>query len=385
MLRRPRHLSLLQERFRTFPVMGILGARQVGKTTLARQLADLWQGAVAWFDCEDPRVVAQLANPMAVLEPLRGLVVLDEVQRRPELFPVLRVLVDRPDVSTRFLVLGSASIDYLAQSSESLAGRIGYLDLTGFELADVGATEWRRLWLRGGFPRSFLAIDDAASAVWREDFLRTFVQRDLPQLGVQVPAATMRRFWNMLAHYHGQTWNASELARAFGTSSKSVDRYVDHLVGGLVVTRLQPWHENIGKRQVRSPKVYIRDSGILHALLGLAGEVDLQRHPKVGASFEGFVLEQVMARLDPGRQQSWYWATYAGAELDLLLLRGGRIGFEVKHTETPTVTRSMHAAMDSLGLDQLVVVHVGQESFALADRVRAVAAGDLLAELERLE
>lgn len=385
LIERRRHLKVLEGLLERHPVVGILGARQVGKTTLARQLAALYDGPFSFFDLEDPTDQARLAEPMLALRDLRGLVVIDEVQRRPELFPVLRVLADRPERTARFLVLGSASPELLQQTSESLAGRIFYHDLGGFDLDEVGVGSSERLWLRGGFPRSFLAESDGASAEWRRGFVRTFLERDLPELGIQIPAETVRRFWTMIAHYHGQVWNGAELARAFGVSGVTVRRYLDLLTSALVLRQLPPWFENLGKRQVKSPKVYVADSGLLHTLLGLTGRDDVEGHPKIGASWEGFVLREVVERLGARPEEVFFWATHAGAELDLLIVRGRRrLGFELKRTAAPRMTPSIRTARDDLQLERVDVVYPGEHTFPLADRVRALALPRLYEDLEPL-
>ncbi len=295
------------------------------------------------------------------------------------------MLVDRPGAKARFLILGSASPELLRQSSESLTGRVAYHDLEGLALDEVGLAERDVLWERGGFPRSFLAVSDEASAEWRRGFVRTFLERDIPQLGVQIPSATLSRFWRMLAHYHGQLWNGAELARAFGVAASTVRRYLDVLSGALVVRQLPPWHENLAKRQVKSPKVYVADSGLLHTLLGLETRADLDSHPKIGASWEGFVLHEVATRLGARPGESFFWATHAGAELDLLVVRGRRrLGFEVKRTTAPSTTRSMHSAIESLGLERLDVVHAGDHTFALTERIRAVSFARLFEDVEPL-
>lgn len=385
LIERSRHREELQGLLERHPVVGILGARQVGKTTLARQLAAGYDGPVSYFDLEDPTDLTRLSEPMLALRDLPGLIVIDEVQRRPDLFPVLRVLADRAEGTARFLILGSASPGLLQQSSESLAGRIYYHELGGFDLEEVGVEARERLWLRGGFPRSFLAETDSASAEWRRGFVRTLLERDLPGLGIQVPPETLRRFWTMIAHYHGQVWNGAELARAFGVSSMTVRRYLDLLTSALVLRQLPPWFENLGKRQVKSPKVYVADSGVLHTLLGLGTREDLEGHPKVGASWEGFVLREVVERLGARPEETFFWATHAGAELDLLVIRGRRrFGFEMKRTAAPHVTPSIRTALDDLHLDRVDVVYPGEHTFPLADRVRAVALPRLYEDLEPL-
>jgi len=381
-IERTRHLDAIGGLLRRHPIVAILGARQVGKTTLARALVERSGRPFTLFDLEDPVALARLADPMLALGPLRGLVVLDEVQRRPDLFTVLRVLADRRAPRARFLVLGSASASLLRQSSESLAGRVAYYHLPGLSLEEVGGPALARLWLRGGFPRSFLARSQKDSLEWRRQFVRTFLERDVPQLGVAVPAPTLHRFWQMLAHYHAQVWNGSEFARAFGVSEATVRRYLDLLTATFVVRQLPAWSANIGKRQVRAPKVYLADSGILHALLGLASPHDLHGHPKVGASWEGFLLEAVIQLVRPGAEECFFWATHGGAELDLLVVRGRRrLGFEFKRTAAPQLTRSMRSAMADLDLTRLDVIHAGPDTFPLAPRVRAVAAARLLEDL----
>lgn len=376
MISRKHHLARVRLLLEEFPVVALLGARQVGKTTLARQLAAVQGGPVAWFDLEDPADLARLDDPGLELRPLRGLVVLDEIHRLPGIFPLLRVLADRPGPPARFLVLGSASTDLLRQTSESLAGRVAFHQLDGFDLTEGDDLE--RLWLRGGFPRSYLARSGAASRRWRDGFIQTLLARDLPDLGSTIPQATLRRFWTMLAHWHGQVWNGAEFGRAFGVSHTTVRRYLDLLTSVFVVRQLQPWYENIRKRQVRSPKVYIADSGILHALLGLTDRTDVVSHPKVGASWEGFVIQQIVQLLRAPPEQCFHWSTHAGAELDLLVLDGGRRrGFEVKRAEAPRLTRSMRSAMETLSLDSLDVVHAGTKRYRLAPGVRALPASEL--------
>lgn len=372
-IERLREIQTLSGLISRHPVVAIIGARQVGKTTLAKEL--IKRKSATFFDLEDPADLARLDDPMLALRDLSHLVVIDEVQRRPELFPLLRVLVDRQDNAAHFLVLGSASPHLLNQSSESLAGRIAYHELGGFALDEVGAENMDKLWFRGGFPRAYLAPDEASSHEWRREFIRTFLERDMPQLGSLVPAATLHRFWSMVAHYHGQVWNASEFARSFGVSESSIRRYLDLLSSVLVLRQLQPWHENVKKRQVKAPKIYIADSGILHTLLGIATPMDLDRHPKVGASWEGFILEAIIRQLRAHREECSFWATHAGAELDLLVIRGTkRLGFEVKRTTAPRFTRSMRASLETLKLDNIDVIHAGEHTFPLTEQVRAVSA-----------
>lgn len=385
MIDRAVHLTTLRTLLSRHPVVAILGARQVGKTTLARAFVQRHPGPATVFDLEDPADAARLADPLLALGGLRGLVVLDEIQRRSDLFPVLRVLVDRPRTGLRFVVLGSASPELLRQSSESLAGRIAYHELRGFTVAEVGARALATLWLRGGFPRSFLAPSLTASAEWRRGFIRTFLERDIPQLGIRIPSATLERFWSMLAHYHGQVWNSSEFARAFGVSDMAVRRYLDVLGATFVVRQLPPWHENLKKRQVRSPKVYLADSGLLHTLLDVETTRDLERHPKVGASWEGFMLDTVVQHLGLRPDECYFWRTHAGAELDLLVVQGRRRrGFEFKRTAAPALTPSMRSALRDLKVSRIDVIHAGPETFPLASRVQAVAAARLLDDVKPL-
>jgi hypothetical protein len=374
-------VTAVRRRCKDFPVVAILGPRQIGKTTLAQQVTAGWR-RTTWFDLESPTDLARLDDPMRALSPLRGMVVLDEIHRLPELFPVLRVLADRPRTPARFLVLGSASVDLLRQSSESLAGRIDYHELGGFRLDELGVDKLSRLWLRGGFPRAYLAGSNARSMQWREAFIRTFLERDIPQFGIRIPATTLRRFWTMMAHYHGQLWNASELARALGADYKTAQHYLDVLISTFVVRALRPFHANVKKRQVKAPKLYVVDSGLLHALLGLGNKRDLEGHPKVGASWEGFLVEQVCALLSVPPERAFFWATHSDAELDLVVDLAGKLhGFEFKRTVAPTVTRSMHSALQSLGLASLSVVHAGTETFELRHGIRAVSATRLVSDL----
>lgn len=380
---RTAHVRAIKERLGSFPVVAILGPRQIGKTTLARQVARGYSGSVHRLDLENPVDLNRLLeDPGLVLDELRGLVVIDEVQRRPDLFPILRVLVDRRPLPARFLVLGSASPGLIRQSSESLAGRIAYHDLGGLGLDEVGHHRLNRRWLRGGFPPAWLARSNAAATVWLESFVRTFLERDLPELGIRIPAPAMRPFWTMLAHSHGQVWNASEFSRSFGVADTTVRRYLDILAGALVVRQLQPWHANVAKRQVKSPKVYLRDTGVLHALLGIGDMRSLDSHPKVGDSWEGLVLESIVGQLGLPEEHAYFWAAHAGGELDLLLTRGTRrVGIEIKRTSMPTVTRSMRTALEVLALAELIVIHAGRDSFRLARDIRAVSASRLGSDL----
>ena len=377
---RETHIRAVLKLLATRKVVAILGARQVGKTTLARAVASR-RSRVTYFDLEDPRDVAKLDEPTLTLEPLRGLVVLDEIHRRPDLFPVLRVLADRPRTPAKFLILGSASPHLLRQGSETLAGRIAFYALDGFDLAEVGSENMRRLWFRGGFPDSFHARTHRASLEWRRDFVRTFVERDIPNLGIGIPAATLTRFWTMLAHYHGHIWNASELGSSLGVSHTTVRKYLDLLTQTFVVRQLRPWTENIGKRVVKSPKVYLSDSGMLHAMLHLPTPEDVESHPKLGASWEGFGVAQVARALRVSPEECYFWRTHAGAELDLLIVRGRkRIGFEFKRSDAPRVTPSMRFAESDLRLSRLYVVHAGKELYRLSKRIEAIP----LAEITRV-
>ena len=359
------------------PITALLGPRQCGKTTLARLFAAARK--TAHFDMESPADQSRLQNPELALASLTGLVVLDEIQARPDLFSILRGLADRPGSKTRFLVLGSASPHIVRHASETLAGRVEFVEISGFDLAEASPKRQSVLWLRGGLPRSFLAKSDQDSFAWREGFVRTYLERDIPQLGFTIPALAMRRFWTMLAHYHGQTWNASEIGRAMGLSDKTVRGYLDILSGTFMVRQLQPWFENLGKRQVKAPKLYVRDSGLLHSLLGIDTRAELETAPSVGASWEGFVIGQVLAHLRVPPSRAYFWATHQGAELDLLMFKGQqRVGVEFKRADAPKVTPSMRIAMDDLKLDALYVVYPGLHRFRLADGIEAVPLWALL-------
>lgn len=360
--------SQLQTALKSVPIVALLGPRQCGKTTLAREVAT---GAKLFLDLENPLDLALLDEPMTFLGPQRGLVVIDEVQRKPDLFAILRVLADRKPLPAKFLLLGSASPDLLRQSSETLAGRITFIEMAGFDLTEVGTAATDKLWRRGGFPRSFLAGSESKSVAWRRDFIATFVERDLAQLGFRIPALHMQRFWSMLAHYHGQVWNGAELARSLAISEMTVKRYVDILSGALVVRQLQPWIENLGKRQVKSPKVYIRDTGLLHTLLGIDDAKQLYSHPKSGASWEGFAVETVLRLAAP--RDAYFWATHEGAELDLMFVaKGQRWGFEFKRSDAPKKTKSMEIAKHDLGLHEIFTVCPGKFIHPIGTAITAV-------------
>jgi predicted AAA+ superfamily ATPase len=366
---RDRLLQALRAALDRRPVVVLTGPRQCGKTTLARQLLE--PQASTYLDLEDPRARALLEEPLTTLDPLTGLVVIDEVQRAPDLFPLLRVLADRRPLPARFLILGSASGALLRQNSESLAGRVEYLRMGGFTLDELSEDRALALWQRGGFPEALLATDERESSLWRRHFIDTLVERDLPQWGVRVSPTAMRRFWTMVAHYHGQIWSTADPARALGVSEPTARSYLDLLTDALVLRQLQPWHANLRKRQVKSPKVYVRDSGLLHELLGLEDHLALLHHPKLGASWEGFAIEQVLAT--ETYTEAAFWATHQGAELDLLLRRGSHLyGVECKRIDAPRVTPSIRIALADLGLERVAVLYPGSRRYALSDRVEAV-------------
>lgn len=369
MVPRPHAINRVLKVLRVHPVAVILGPRQCGKTTLARMIAER-QPAV-YFDLENPVDARRLSAPLQTLEKLSNTVIIDEVQRQPALFEIVRVLVDRIGNKTQFLLLGSASPYLIKGVSESLAGRVGFVDLSGFDLREVGSGRYLDLWIRGGFPRSFLSQDDAESMIWREDFIRTFLERDIPQLGITIPAMTLRRFWTMISHYHGQVWNAAEFARSLGTSENTARRYLDILAGTYMVRILPPWFENIGKRQVKSPKIYIRDSGILHALLHIQSLLDVQGHPKLGASWEGFAIEQILTITES--RDAYFWGTHSGPELDLLVRIGSKsYGFEFKYSDAPGFSRSMAVALKDLKLEHLWVIYPGDQEYSLNDSCTVV-------------
>jgi predicted AAA+ superfamily ATPase len=374
----------IQRGLRDYPVTMLLGPRQCGKTSLARRIGGRRSGA--YFDLEDPETPLQPSVARAVLKDLRGLVIIDEIQRQPSLFELLRVLADRPRRPARFLILGSASPDIVRSVSETLAGRVAYVDMAGFTLEEAGSSLWKQLWLRGGFPPSFLARDRERSYSWRINFIQSFLERDIPQLGIRVPASALRRFWTMLAHLHGQVWNAADLARAMGVKEDTARHYLDILTGAFMIRQLPPWFENTGKRLVKAPKVYFRDTGLLHSLLGMKSLEQLFAYPRFGFSWEGFAMEEVIQYIQADRE-SYFYKTHGGAELDLLVIRGGRrYGFEFKFEDKPRVIRSMHEVLKDLKLTKLWVVYNGDRSYSLGERVKALPLAhcrETLAEIKR--
>lgn len=382
LLERPKAIARIKSAFRIHPAVVLTGPRQCGKTTLARMFAAN-ESAFSFFDLERAVDRRKLVSAEQTLLQLTDLVVIDEIQRQPQLFETLRVLLDKPVCPARFLLLGSAAPTLIKGVSETLAGRVGLVDLSGFDLNEVPGDHWRTLWQRGGFPRSYLAPDDAASALWRENFIRTFLERDIPQLGITIPTESLRRFWTMIAHYHGQVWNAAEFARAMGTSEVTARRYLDILNGACVLRVLAPWHENLKKRQVKSPKIYVRDSGLLHALLELDSFDALSGHPKLGASFEGFAIEQLLAGLDT--RSASFWATHGGAELDLLVtIAGKRYGFECKYSDAPGTTRAMRIAIEDLQLAHLWVMYPGDEAYELDETISVLPVKQIPALIRQL-
>ena len=376
MIQRKDYLERVRRALSRNPIVAIVGPRQCGKTTLAQEF--LTESEHNYFDLEDPAVADALADPMATLTPLRGLIVIDEAQRRPELFPVLRVLADRKKDDAHFLILGSASPELTRQASESLAGRVEIIEMAGFAETEIAANDRHALWLRGGFPRSFLARDEADSYEWRRQFIHTFVERDIAQLGFRIAPAAIGRFWTMLAHYHGQIFNGSEIAVSLGVSNQTAHNYLDALEQTFMVRRLLPWYVNVGKRLVKSPKIYLRDSGLFHSLQNIRNTGSLVAHPKVGASWEGFALEQILRQF-PG-EDAYFYAIHSGSELDLYLPTLG-LGFEIKRKDAPKRTRSMDIAMQDLGLKKLYVIYPGTRSYPLAPHIQAAPLGTNLAGL----
>ena len=366
MIKRKYYLERLQQALKRSPIVALLGPRQCGKTTLARQLVS--SKSSSYFDLEDPAIALLMENPMTALSPLKGTVVIDEAQRQPGVFPVLRVLADREDKPARFLILGSASPDLSRQASESLAGRVEIIDMRGFDLSEIPAADKDSLWLRGGFPRSFLSDSDDDSLCWRRDFVRTFLERDLARYGFGMNPAVIGRFWSMVSHYHAQLWNGNEIAASLGIAPNTARSYLDALEQTFMIRRLQPWYENAGKRLVKTPKIYFRDSGLFHAIQGIAAATDLHVHPKLGASWEGFALEETLHALKP--LTAYFYAVHSGAELDLFILhRGKRLGIEFKRQDAPKITRSMQTAMNDLKLDALWIVYPGDREYELSEQV----------------
>jgi len=369
MIQRTEIKEYIQAALKRSRAVALLGPRQCGKTTLARELVD--SASLNYFDLEDPESMIRLGDPKTAFASLKGLVVIDEVQRRPDLFPVLRVLLDRKPLPAKFLILGSASPDLLQQSSESLAGRLEMIVMGGFGLTEIGLKNYSRLWLRGGFPLSFLAKSDIDSFIWRKSFIQMFLERDLRQQGINIPTVSLHRFWTMLAHSHGQIWNAVPPASSLGVSEHTVRRYLDILTGVFMVRQLQPWHANIKKRQVKAPKVYIRDTGVLHALLGLKNESETLKHPRCGASWEGFVIEEVIRSVDP--DDIYFWATHNGAEIDMVFTKGGRMyGVECKRADAPAMTPSIRIALEDLKLERITVIYPGEKRYSLHKKVEVV-------------
>lgn len=369
MVPRRRYLNRVRRALERSPIVALLGPRQSGKTTLARQLLD--ETSPNYFDLENPLEASLLEQPMTALQDLSGLVVLDEAQRQPGLFPVLRVLADRSEARAKFLVLGSASPELSRQASESLAGRVEIIEIRGFDLEEITHQKMDRLWMRGGFPKSFLARSEADSIAWRENFIRTFLERDLSLLGIGISPVALRRFWTMVSHYHGQIWNGNEIAASLGVSPNTARSYLDALEQTYMIRRLQPWFENVGKRLVKTPKIYMRDSGILHSLQNILNKKALLTHPKLGASWEGFALEEVLRIFQP--RAAYFYSIHSGSELDLFFVHNGkRIGVEFKRVDAPKTSRSIRIAIKDLKLDRLYVIYPGSRSFALDAKIRAV-------------
>ena len=374
MIERREIIVRIHEALKRSRVVALMGPRQSGKTTLARTIVP--PDSLNYFDLEDPASLARLEQPAIALSGLKGIVVIDEIQRRPDLYPVLRVLADRVPLPSKFLILGSASPDLKRRSSESLAGRLETVTISGFALSEVGTKALARHWRRGGFPPSFLGRSEDASWTWRKNFVLTLLERDLPQYGIRIPAPALLRFWMMLAHYHGQIWNAAEAARSLDVDQTTARRYLDLLEGVYMIRQLQPWFANVKKRQIKSPKIYFRDSGLLHQLLGIRTERDLLTHPKSGASWEGYAIEEILKIVRP--DEAYFWRTHNGAELDLLAIKNGRrFGFECKWTDAPRLTPSMKTAIKDLKLDRLTVIYPGDRFYSLPERVQAVPLAEL--------
>jgi predicted AAA+ superfamily ATPase len=385
-MERIRYIKEIEDQFAVHPICAILGPRQVGKMTLAKMYAEKHLHTARFFDLEDPADLVALENPMTVLSNIsQRLIVIDEIQRRPNLFPVLRVIVDKFEEKHKFLILGSASRDLIRQSSETLAGRIGYIELPPFSLFETKDSS--KLWLRGGFPRSYLARTNDASYLWRQSYITTFLENDIPNLGFQIPPQNLRRFWLMLAHYHVQIFNASELSKSLELSDHTVRRYLDILSGTFMIRIVPAWFENLPKRQVKSPKIYFRDSGILHALLGIKEMQELQRYPRLGSFWEGFALEEIVRTLTLQQGEYYFWSTHAHAELDLFVIKHGkRLGFEFKYGDEPRTTKSMHIALEDLKLDHLGIIYPGNKIFPISDKIsvyglETIETGEFLSKL----
>ncbi|OJW50633.1 MAG: hypothetical protein BGO67_06055 [Alphaproteobacteria bacterium 41-28] len=369
-MKRDRYLQKINQLLRVHPAVALLGPRQCGKTTLAQMYAEDFQSSKR-FDLENPEDLLFLENPMLSLADIEGLIIIDEIQRRPDLFPVLRVLIDRHKENQKFLILGSATRDLIKQSSETLAGRLAYIEVTPFSYWET--KEAKKLWVRGGYPLSYLAETDLDAFNWLQFYITSFLERDIPSLGFNVPAFTLRRFWMMLVHYHGNFFNVSEIATSLNVSMAAIRHYIDILVGTFMIRQLQPWTENIKKRQVKTPKIYFRDSGIFHYLLGIRGTEDLLYHPKLGASWEGFALEEIIRYHEADPEDCYFWAIHSQAELDLLIIKNGkRLGFEIKYTDAPKITKSMHTALETLHLDSLSVIFPGSKAIPLSDKITAI-------------
>jgi len=381
MIKRDDYEEFVEKALGRSRAVALLGPRQCGKTTLAREFVDI--DSPNYFDLEDNSSLIGLDDPKTALAPLKGLVVIDEVQRRPEIFPILRVLLDRTPLPAKFLILGSASPDLLRQSSESLAGRLELIEMDGFNLSEVGEKKASALWVRGGFPLSFLAKSEVDSFAWRNSFIKTFLERDLRQQGIDVPTVALHRFWTMLAHSHGQIWNAAPFATSLGLSQPTVRKYLDILTGLFMVRQIQPWYANIKKRQVKAPKVYIRDTGILNSLLGIKTEEDVPRHPSCGASWEGFVIEEIIHAVEP--DDVYYWATHQGAEIDLILFKGGKMyGVEIKRQDAPVMTPSMRIALDDLKLERVAVIYPGTKRYELHKKISVVPFQQIMGGMKAL-
>ena len=381
MIERKEYIRHIKTALRRSRAVALLGPRQCGKTTLAQELVDAH--SPNYFDLEDSSSLISLANPKTALEPLKNIVVIDEIQQKPDLFPTLRVLLDRKPLPAKFLILGSASPDLLRQSSESLAGRLEIVEIGGFDLTEVGQEKASQLWLRGGFPLSFLTKNDVDSFAWRKSFIKSFLERDLRKQGINIPSITLQRFWTMLAHSHGQVWDAAPIAASLGISQPTVRKYLDIFTGVFMIRQLHPWHVNIKKRQVKSPKIYIRDTGVLHSLLGLKTEAEVLRHPSCGSSWEGFVMEEVLRSINP--DNVYFWATHQGAEIDLVFSKGGRMyGVEVKRADAPTMTPSMRIALEDLKLEYIVVIYPGKKRYSLHKKIEVIPFDEILSEIKGL-